>query len=121
MYLIWLRLRKLAKGKPKDKRSGICGNLSDVAYMPISFVLRGSRDWPLRSNCPGFPVPYKKGNTDSDTAILAYKRAQRNNALWDFNTEYGQLRRDLCIHIMKKLEKESAVCRILAKVVGRGV
>ena len=113
---LWLRLRRLAKGKVKYKSSGICGNLADLLDRPICFVILGSNDWPFKSNNTVYPVPYELGNPDQYAAILAFDHARKIDNMWDFSTEYGKLRQDLCFHLIKRLEESSTLCKLASKL-----
>ncbi len=108
---LWFRLKRLTKGKVKYKNSGICGNLGDLIRTPVGFVCDNSKDWEYYSGKPSYPVPASK--TNSKNAFEAY-RSHYN--MWDFTTEYGQLRRDLCFHLIKKLEESSFLCKLASKL-----
>lgn len=115
---IWFRLRNLVKGKVIFEYSGICSNLLGVVDTPLVFMRKYIQSWQYFSGCTAYPVPESKKEKEG---YNKYVRAKINGSIWDFNTEYGQLRRDLCLHIMKELEKESKPCSLIAKIVGRGL
>lgn len=113
---LWFRLKRLAKGKAKYKRMGICANISDIETLAVSFVYRNSKDWEHYTGEYLWPVPMSK--TGGKKAFESYHYCHNK---WDFTTEYGQLRQDLCFHLIKKLEESSFLCKLASKLLGRSV
>lgn len=108
---LWFRLRRLAKGGAKYRYLGICGNIADIENRPVGFVCDNSKDWEYYSGKPPYPVPASK--TNSKNTFEAY-RSHYNK--WDFTTEYGKLRQDLCFHLIKKLGESSNLCKLASKL-----
>lgn len=109
---LWFRLKRLAKGNVEYKGRGICGNIVDIAELPISFVSSNSKDWKYYSGDHLWPIPKSKTELGNRPYAAYHNCANK----WDFTTDYGKLRQDLCFHLIKKLEESSFLCKLASKL-----
>ena len=87
---------------------GICGNLvhlcglyKAVAYGPLGEAFLS---WPKYSGHRGYPIPDPEASSDLGAACgIFYGRPD----LWD-DSPYGNLRRELCLHVADWLEANKA-------------
>ena len=83
---------------------GICGNLVHLCglYEAVVYSSLGEAflSWPKYSGNRGYPIPDPKVPFDKAAAIGAY---YSHPDLWD-DSPYGNLRRELCLHIADWLE-----------------
>ena len=83
---------------------GICGNLAyrrPLSYATIeNLVQEAFRSWPKFSGCQAYPVPDPKALFNFSAARRIYY-AHEN--LWEASP-YGNLRRELCLHVADWLE-----------------
>ena len=83
---------------------GVCRNLVELCILPEDVIdnLLGEafRSWPNYSGCQAYPIPDPEAPSD---AAAAYKIFCRRFDLWD-DSPYGNLRRELCLHIADWLE-----------------
>lgn len=85
---------------------GICGNLADrrpLSHATIENLIQEAfRSWPKFSGCQSYPVPDPKALSNVFAARRIYS-AHQNFNLWE-DSPYGNLRRELCIHVADWLE-----------------
>lgn len=83
---------------------GICGNLTHWRRLPeaaVNYLLRKAfLDWPGYSGNIMFPIPDPEAPSDKAAASLIY---DSRRDLWE-DSPYGNLRRELCLHIADWLE-----------------
>ena len=83
---------------------GICGNLKHsrrLSEAAVTYLLRGAfLDWPNYPWNPSYPIPDPEALSDPDAARRIY---YSHKDLWD-DSPYGNLRRELCLHIADWLE-----------------
>ena len=98
-------LRAWGSGQEKPSVSyGLCRNLADLGILSdaaLDNLLREAfRSWPKYSGSSRYPIPDPKVPFDKAAAIGAY---YSHPNLWD-DSPYGNLRRELCLHIADWLE-----------------
>ena len=94
-------LRAWGSGQEKPLVNyGICGNLP-LSYAEIDDLLNEAFcSWPSYSGNPGYPVPDPEVPSDISAAGIIYRSGRD---LWD-DSPYGNLRRELCLHVADWLE-----------------
>lgn len=89
--------------KPLDYY-GLCGNLVHLCGLPEAItddLLGGAfRSWPNYSGSREFPVPAPEAPSDKAAACGIY---YNHDNLWE-DSPYGNLRRELCLHVADWLE-----------------
>lgn len=90
--------------KEPSVRYGLCRNLHTLWSLPnaqIDDLLQEAfRSWPKFSGCRMYPVPDPEARSDLSAAHRSYN-AHEN--LWE-DSPYGNLRRELCLHVADWLE-----------------
>ena len=99
-------LRAWGSGQEKPLLSyyGLCGNLvhlCDLSEAAIDDLIDGAfRSWPNYSGTREYPVPDPEAPSSK---AAAYKIYYDRRDLWD-DSPYGNLRRELCLHVADWLE-----------------
>ena len=102
-------LRAWGHGQEKPIfNSGICGNLVHLCglYGAVVYSSLGEAflSWPKYSGNRGYPIPDPEASSDPEAACETfYGRPD----LWD-DSPYGNLRRELCLHLADWLEANKA-------------
>lgn len=88
-------INKLLSGNIQFDSLGICDNISNGL-----FVYENSSNWEYFTGCKTFPIP----TTDEqfNTPSQQYSYSSYKNATW--KGKQGELRIDLCKHLIKELE-----------------
>ena len=79
---------------------GICGNLPLSCAAIDDLLSEAFRSWPNYSGDPRYPVPDPEAPSDKAAANRIY---ESRRDLWD-DSPYGNLRRELCLHVADWLE-----------------
>ena len=93
-----IRVLKKQLKSDEPRNTGICEILGQ--YYPIMEIEKLMRDWPKHSGSYVYPVPH-----DYYDPGTAYHRGIQFEKLWSTEDRYGQLRRDLTRHVIRKLRK----------------
>ena len=99
-------LRAWGSGQEKPLLSyyGLCGNLIRLCGLSEAeiddLIDEAFRSWPNYSGKREYPIPGPEASSDTWTA---YKIYYGHPNLWD-DSPYGDLRRELCLHIADWLE-----------------
>ena len=97
-------LRGLGSGQePPFGSYGLCSNLVYLCDLPEAVIDdlldEAFRSWPSYSGGRGYPVPDPKAPSSK---VAAYNIYNHGN-LWE-DSPYGNLRRELCLHVADWLE-----------------
>ena len=88
--------------------SGICGNIVHLCSLPEAMIddLLGEAfpSWPKYSGNRGYPVPDPEAPSDLAAACRIYYSLENR---WE-DSPYGNLRRELCLHVADWLEANKA-------------
>ena len=98
-------LRAWGSGQEKPSVSyGLCRNLADLEILSdaaLDNLLREAfRSWPKYSGNRGYPVPDPEVPSDQAAACRIYYSLENR---WE-DSPYGNLRRNLCLHVADWLE-----------------
>ena len=98
-------LRAWGSGQEKPSVSyGLCRNLADLGILSdaaLDNLLREAfRSWPKYSGSQEYPVPNPEAPSD---LAAAYRIYYNHDNLWE-DSPYGNLRRELCLHVADWLE-----------------
>lgn len=98
-------LREWGRGRKKPfVFLGICGNLPFSQDRTGDLLDEAFRSWPSYSGNRECPVPDPEAPSDKAAAYRIYH--SREN-LWD-DSPYGNLRRELCLHVADWLEENKS-------------
>ena len=102
-------LRAWGSGQEKPSVSyGLCRNLADLGILSdaaIDDLLdEAFRSWPKHSGNRKYPIPDPKAPSDF---AAAYRIYYGRHDLWE-DSPYGNLRRELCLHVADWLEANKA-------------
>ena len=102
-------LREWGHGQKKPiAYFGICGNLVHMRALPEAAIYTSLGEaflsWPKYSGNRGYPIPDPEASSDLGAACgIFYSHPN----LWE-DSPYGNLRRELCLHIADWLEANKA-------------
>lgn len=99
---------------PETSINGICRSLELIGfrigfpcfdYSKQKALARLFRTWKYYSGSDSFPIPRGYLRKDEDACKETFAKCKGTRAMWDENTKYGRLRRDLLKHCIETLEK----------------
>ena len=97
-------LQELHTNGPAPYCRGICTQISVHLTIKEGYMLHLMQQWPGCSGNIDFPVPASRTDTSPEAAKIKYIESSTAQ-MWDRDTEYGQLRRELLEWLIKELQK----------------
>jgi len=91
-------LGQLLKGNIPETSEGICSNVGKITGIHCCYYNEHFITWKHYSGSFAFPVPKTRGWRDEQSIYFSSHNVWIN--------KYGELRKDLCRHIIRELKKE---------------